>query len=81
MKRTTITAIAASLALTACTATLEMIAAQKDRCAQVGYKPGTVEHAQCTERGTAQQQATQNAVAGSVASAALSAAIFSAMWN
>lgn len=77
----TIIAIAAALALTACTATPEMIAAQKDRCAQVGYKPGTVEHAQCTERGTAQQQATQNAVAGSVASAALSAAIFSAMWN
>jgi starvation-inducible outer membrane lipoprotein len=73
--------ITATLALTACTATPEMIAAQKDRCTQVGYAPGTVAHAQCTERGTAQQQQTQNAVAGSVVAGALNAAIWNSIWN
>ena len=68
---------AAALALTACTATTDMIEAQKDRCTQVGYAPGTPEHAACTERGTAQQQATQNAVAGAAAAGAVNAAI----WN
>lgn len=75
---TTITA--AALALTACTATPEMIEAQKSRCSQVGYAPGTVAHAQCTERGTAQQQATQNAVTGAVAAGAVNAAIWNAIF-
>ena len=65
---------------TACTATPQMIAAQKDRCTEIGYAAGTVAHAQCVERGTAQQQATQNAVAGSVASTAASAAIVDALF-
>jgi len=60
-----LTAIAAALTMTACTATPEMINAQKDRCTQVGYTPGTTKHAECTERGTAQQQSTQNAAAAS----------------
>jgi len=76
----TITAIAAALTLTACTATPEMINAQKDRCTKVGYTPGTTEHAQCTERGTAQQQSTQNAVAGAAAAGAINAAIVNALW-
>ena len=50
----------------ACTATPEMIEAQKSRCTQVGYTPGTLEHAQCAERGTTQQQEMQNAAAGAV---------------
>lgn len=52
--------------LAACTATPEMIEAQKVRCTQVGWSPGTAEHAACVERGTAQQQQTQNAVTGAV---------------
>lgn len=79
MKRT-LTAIAAALALTACTATPEMIEAQKDRCTQVGYKPGTAEHAQCTERGTMQQQSAQNATAASIASSAVLTAFLSNAW-
>lgn len=77
--KTTI-AIIAIATLTACTATPEMIEAQKDRCTQVGYAPGTTEHAQCTERGTAQQQAAQNATAGALASSAGTAAIIGAFW-
>lgn len=73
--------LVAALALTACTATPEMIAAQKDRCSQVGYAIGTIDHAQCTERGTAQQQQTQNAVAGSVVAGAVNAMIWNAIWN
>ena len=71
---------AAALALSACTATPDMIEAQKDRCTQVGYAPGTPEHAACTERGTAQQQATQNAVTGSIVSGAANAAIWGAIF-
>jgi len=74
MRKLTMTLIAAAT-LTACTATPEMIAAQKDRCTQLGYAPGTIEHAQCAERGTGQQQAAQNAVAASAASQAITAAI------
>lgn len=66
----------AAAALTACTATPEMIAAQKDRCTQLGYAPGTIQHAQCAERGTGQQQAAQNAVAASAASQAIATAIW-----
>ena len=79
MKHLTIITTAA-LALTACTATPDMIEAQKDRCSQVGYAPGTPEHAACTERGTAQQQATQNAVTGSIVSGAANAAIWGAIF-
>lgn len=78
--KTTIAITAAALALTACTATPEMINAQKDRCTQVGYTPGTPEHAQCTERGTSQQQGMQNAVAGAAATTAVSTAVASAFW-
>lgn len=67
-------------ALTACTATPEMIAAQKDRCTILGYKPGTIEHAQCAERGTGQQQAAQNAVAASAASQVITTAIWRSMF-
>lgn len=67
--------LAAVLTLGACTATPEMIAAQKDRCTQLGYTPGTLDHAQCAERGTGQQQAAQNAVAASAASQAISTAL------
>ena len=74
MRKLTLTLIAAAT-LTACTATPEMIAAQKDRCTQLGYALGTIEHAQCAERGTGQQQAAQNAVAASAASQAITAAI------
>jgi len=73
----TLTALAAAASLAACTATPEMIAAQKDRCTQVGYAPGTVDHAHCTERGTAQQQSAQNAAAASTANAI----IWHAIWN
>jgi len=79
MKLTAITIIAA-LTVGACTATPEMIEAQKNRCTQVGYTPGTTEHAKCTERGTAQQQSTQNAVAGVTAASAMNAAIINALW-
>ena len=75
----TLTLIAAAT-LTACTATPEMIAAQKDRCTQLGYAPGSVAHAQCAERGTGQQQAAQNAVAASAASQAITAAIIRNMF-
>jgi len=68
--------LVAALALSACTATPEMIQAQKDRCTQVGYAPGTTAHAHCTERGTGQQQATQNAAA----SQAIGAAIWRSMY-
>lgn len=78
--KTTIAITAAALALTACTATPEMIEAQKSRCTQVGYKPGTIEHAQCADRGTTQQQGAQSAVAGSIAAGAVNAAIISALW-
>lgn len=72
--------ILAALALGACTATPEMIAAQKDRCTAVGHAPGSTDHALCTERGTAQQQATQNAVTGAVVAGAVNAAIWNAIW-
>jgi starvation-inducible outer membrane lipoprotein len=75
-----ITLTAAALALTACTATPEMIAAQKVRCAQVGHAPGTTEHALCVERGTMQQQQTQNAVAGSAAAVAINSALIDAIF-
>lgn len=68
--------IAATLALSACTATPEMIAAQKDRCTDLGYAPGSIAHAQCAERGTGQQQSAQNAVAASAASQAIASAIW-----
>lgn len=79
MKKT-IVALAAAASVSACTATPEMIAAQQDRCTQLGYQPGTIEHAQCAERGTMQQQQTQNAVAGAVAATAFQAAILDAMF-
>ena len=75
-----LTAIAAALTLTACTATPEMIEAQKDRCTQIGYTPGTADHAACVERGTAQQQSTLNAVAGTATSAIITSAIISSFW-
>ena len=75
-----LTVIAAALGLTACTATPEMIEAQKDRCTQVGYTPGTTKHAECTERGTAQQQSTQNAAAVGAGAAVAHTAILSALW-
>lgn len=78
MKRTI--TILSLLALTACTATPEMIAAQQGRCTQLGYQPGTIEHAQCAERGSMQQQQAQNAVLGATAPAAASAAIINAIW-
>lgn len=74
--KTLIITLATAFALGACTATPEMIAAQKDRCTQIGYKPGTLEHAQCAERGTGQQQAAQNAAAASAASQVASRVIF-----
>lgn len=77
----TLTALAVAASLAACTATPEMIAAQKDRCSQVGYAEGTIDHAHCTERGTMQQQQTQNAVTGSVLAGAANAAIWNAIWN
>ena len=77
MKR--ITPLIALVTLTACTATPQMIEAQKDRCTQIGYAIGTPEHAHCTERGTMQQQHTQNAVAGSVAAATVQSLIWNAM--
>jgi hypothetical protein len=70
-------AIATAAMLTACTATEEMIAAQKDRCTNLGYKPGTPQHAECAERGTLQQQATQNAAVASAFSSVLNRAIWS----
>ena len=79
MRNLTLTLIAAAT-LTACTATPEMIEAQKNRCTQLGYTPGTVAHAQCAERGTGQQQAAQNAVAASAASQAISHAIWRSMF-
>jgi len=75
-----LTAIAAALTLTACTATPEMIEAQKDRCTQVGYTPGTTKHAECTERGTAQQQSTQNAAVVGAGAAVANAAILDILW-
>ncbi len=75
MTRITLTAIIAAATLTACTASPEMIEAQKDRCTAVGYQPGTPEHAQCTERGTTQQQQMQNAMLGVGAGTASGAAI------
>jgi len=77
--KTALTITLAAIALTACTATPQMIQAQKDRCTQIGYAIGTPEHAHCTERGTMQQQDTQNAVAGSVAAATVQSLIWSAM--
>ena len=79
MRKLTLTLIAAA-SLTACTATPEMIAAQKDRCTSLGYKPSTIEHAQCAERGTGQQQAAQNAVAASAASQVITTAIWRSMF-
>jgi hypothetical protein len=79
MRKLTLTLIAAA-SLTACTATPEMIAAQKERCTSLGYKPGTIEHAQCAERGTGQQQAAQNAVAASAASQVITTAIWRSMF-
>ena len=71
---------AATLALGACTATPQMIEAQKGRCTQIGHKPGTTAHAECVERGTMQQQATQNGVAGAAATTAISGAIIRSMF-
>lgn len=79
MKRTTAT-IALLTALGACTATPEMIDAQKGRCSQTGYTEGTIEHAQCVERGTMQQQQTQNAVVGAAAEAAIATALINAFF-
>ena len=72
-------ALFAALAIAGCTATPAMIDAQKGRCSQIGYAPGTPEHAACVERGTMQQQGTQNAVAGSVAAGAVQGMIFNAL--
>ena len=74
----TIALIIAAL-LSACTATPEMIAAQGGRCTQIGYKPGTTEHAQCTERGTMQQQSAQNAALVSTGSTAFSLILLDAL--
>ncbi len=74
MKRT-ITAIALAALLSACTATPEMIEAQKGRCTQTGYAEGTLAHAQCVERGTMQQQSAQNAALVSGANAAMATAL------
>ncbi len=79
MTRITLTAIIAAATLTACTASPEMIEAQKDRCTAVGYQPGTPEHAQCTERGTSQQQAVQNAMLG-VAGGTVAGSAVGALW-
>lgn len=78
MKRTV--SLLALAALTACTATPEMIEAQKGRCTQLGYTAGTEAHAQCAERGTMQQQQTQNAVAGSIGATVVNAAILNAIF-
>ncbi len=79
MTRITLTAIIAAATLTACTASPEMIEAQKDRCTAVGYQPGTPEHAQCTERGTTQQQQMQNAMLG-VAGGTVAGSAVGALW-
>lgn len=73
-------AILAALAIAGCTATPQMIEAQKSRCTQVGYTPGTTAHAECTERGTAQQQATQNAAAASAGAAITGGLLGAAMY-
>lgn len=77
----TLTALALVATVAGCTATPQMIAAQQDRCSQIGYAPGSLDHAQCVERGTMQQQQTQNAVTGSVAAGAANAAIWHAIWR
>lgn len=64
-----------ALGTAACTATPQMIAAQRDRCTAVGWKPGTADHAACVERGTTQQQGMQNAVAAGAGTAAAGAVI------
>lgn len=79
MKKTTAT-IALLATLGACTATPEMIDAQKGRCTQTGYAEDTIEHAQCVERGTMQQQQTQNAVVGAAANAAITTAFINAFF-
>lgn len=80
MNRKTIFALTAALTAAACTATPEMIAAQKERCSSIGYAPGTVEHAQCAERGTMQQQSAQNAAVGSALNYALTEALLAGAW-
>jgi len=77
--KTAITLTTAAIVLGACTATPQMIEAQKSRCAQIGYALGSAEHAACTERGTSQQQQTQNAVAGATAAGLAQAAIWNAI--
>jgi hypothetical protein len=41
-------AVLIALLLTGCAET--MIARAQERCTAMGYKPGTVDHAQCVER-------------------------------
>ena len=77
--KTAIIITTAAIALGACTATPAMIDAHKARCAQIGYAPGSPEHAACTERGTAQQQGTQNAVAGATAAGLAQGIIWNAI--
>lgn len=78
MKKLMILSTVVLTALSACTTTDEMIAGQLDRCAKIGYRPGTVAHAQCAERGTMQQQHAQNAATGAVVSTVLTAALLDA---
>lgn len=73
--------LAAILGLSACTATPQMIEAQKSRCTQLGYAVGSLEHAQCADRGTIQQQGMQNAAAGAAAGLAVDAIIWNALLN
>lgn len=71
--------IGSVIALSACTATPQMIEAQKSRCTQLGYAQGTLEHAQCADRGTMQQQGVQNAAMGVAVEGAMLAAILNNM--
>lgn len=71
-----LTIILAAATLAACTTPPEMIAAQAGRCTQIGYTPGTIDHAQCVERGTIQQQGAQNDIATTALNAAIINAIF-----
>ena len=78
MKRAIITA--AFVGLTACTATPEMVNAQRQKCAQIGYVVDSPDFLACVERGVGMGETTQNAVAGAAVSSALATAIISSAW-
>ena len=61
--------ISSATIIAGCTATPQMVEAQKGKCTQIGYAVGSPAYLACVERGVQMGEAGQNAAAASAASA------------